>query len=367
MQITALIQTINYLKEISRDPSLLDKYRRLHELTKSALENPEHNIVGEILKEKEQLRLFLLETDPVNWGYASYSIFEKVNKNCLFGKPAADYLDKFITIDTKDYHFVSNELSKKIKHITKLSDNLNKFQQLFELIFPSEISGFDKEEDDRSSLLLYFEDRLSIQNISDLERYSRLWDGIIGTFSRLTGEERLALDIKNFNNNDFVLGVFTKDETLNAISDGLTGLLSSLNFVLKIRKIQVEMVSLSLQNDLTDLLEYELQTHINHTALSTAQDLVSKYLNQDIDRDVMINDISRSLKQVMSFIEKGGKIECKPHITSIESNQTNRIINESFLIVREIENLKNILVNRTAKEETIISEFSTFESIALNA
>ena len=51
-------------------------------------QNPEEDFSSKILKEKEQLCLILSENEPVDWGYTSYSLFEKIDTNHLFGKAA---------------------------------------------------------------------------------------------------------------------------------------------------------------------------------------------------------------------------------------------------------------------------------------
>jgi len=107
MQITALLQVINYLKEISEDSVLLDGYRKLSEKIKEASSNADTDLWPDILQEKDALRGFLLQSDPSYWGYASYSLFENIDKNQLFGKAAATYLDKLISPENKDYKLIS--------------------------------------------------------------------------------------------------------------------------------------------------------------------------------------------------------------------------------------------------------------------
>src|ERR1035437_957309 len=181
MQITALIQVINYLKETSGNQALLEGYKKLIEIVREASEKQQIDYSEAILKEKEQLRHFFLENDPSDWGYASYSLFDKINKNQLFGKAAADYLENLITPGNNDYKAIYSDLSKKVKLISKLSDTISRFRQLFDQVIPAEIFQFEEEIDIKPSLFIYFEGHLSVQNIADLERYARLWDGILST------------------------------------------------------------------------------------------------------------------------------------------------------------------------------------------
>lgn len=349
MQITALIQVINYLKEISGDPALINGYLKLAEVVRIASGNQHDDFSPAILKEKEQLRHFLQENDPSDWGYASYSLFSKFDKNQLFGKAAADYLENLITPENKDYKAIYSDLSKKIKLISKLSETLSRFRQLFDQVVPAEVFQFAEEVDIKPSLLIFFEGHLSVQKVADLERYARLWDGILSTFSRLTGEESLILDISSFRNGNVSLGVSVGDKTLDAIITGVVGILASLSLVLKIRKIQIEIIHLPLNNDLNELLEEEIRTLINQRALESVRKLISDYLDDTLDAEEMTDDMCLSLKQILSFVEKGGRIEFKPLLSTPESAKTNKTLIESYAIAHELENIIGQLTQALGK------------------
>lgn len=362
MQITALIQVINYLKEISAEPSLLEGYKRLSEAVKDASKNSERDFSDSIIKEKEKLCSILLDREPVDWGYASYSLFEKIDTDQLFGKAAVAYLENRIPAQKKDYNTIYSELAKKIKLITKLSDTLNKFQQLFDQVVPAEVFQSVDGPGKKPSLFLYFEGDISVQNIADLERYSRLWDRILGTFSKLTEEENLSLDINNFSNNNIVLGVSVNEKTIRALAKGVTGIVSSLPLILKIRKIQSEILDFSLYNDINDLLEDEISNVIDQSAWVTAKTLASASLKDSLNEEDMTNELYIALKQILSFIEKGGKIEFTHHISDPEVKQSNKLLLESFPILRELNHLRelseNTYVERVAQPDNSEEESS---------
>jgi hypothetical protein len=363
MQITSLIQVINYLKTISGDHALLEGYKKLTEMVKETFGNMHGNFEAAILKEKEQLRRVLIESDPSDWGYSSYNLFEKINKNQLFGKAAADYLDNLITPENKDYRAIYSDLNKKLKQISKLSETLNKFWQLFDLVMPDEIFHLTEGIDNRSSFLLYFEGQLSVQNMADLERYARLWDGIMSTLSRLTGEENLSLDISNFRDGCIVLGVKTDDKTLNAFKTGVNEILTSLSLILKIRKIQVDILLLPLYKDINELLEEEIRILIDQRALESAQKLISLYYNDTLGADDITNDLSRSLKQILSFIEKGGKIEFKHRLSTSEEVKSNKTLIESFEVAHELEKVTYSLVQALEKKEVLLISVNQMDTL----
>jgi hypothetical protein len=356
MQITALIQVINYLKEITENPVLVEGYKKLSEKVKEASGDTGGDFWAEILYEKDLLKDCLLKTDPSDWGYASYSLFENIDKNQLFGKAAAASLDDLIRPDNKDYKSIYSNLSWKLKHISKLSETLYRFQHLFDQIVPAEVFQTNEESENKSSLFLYFEGRLSVKNIADLERYARLWDGILNSFSRITGEENLTLDINSFRNGNIVLDVTTQDKTLNSIITGIVEILNLLPVILKIRKIQTEIVLIPLYNNINDQLEDEISRLINQKAFESAQKLVSDKLSDSMDSEEIINDLSRALKQILSFVEKGGKIEFKPLMSTPEIIKTNKALIEAFAIAREMEKVTDVYNQVFAKSDIKIND-----------
>jgi hypothetical protein len=364
MQITALIQVINYLKTITGDPALLDGYKKLSETVRDASTKTEEDLLITIIKEKEQLVNRLLESDPVGWGYASYSLFDKINVNKLFGRNAADNIEKLITPDNEDYKGIYSALEKKIKLLSKLSDNLNREDQLLDQVIPREVFKPAVKTTNKSSLLLYFEGHLSVYNVDDLERYSRLWSGILSTFSKLTGEENLSLDITNFSNNNLLLSVSIEDKTISALAGGVSGIVNLLPLILKIRKIQSEILNFSLYNDLNDLLEEEIKNVMDESAWTTSKNLSSSFGTNSYNEEDMTNELFIALKQILSFIEKGGKIEFAPRIPDPEISNTNKILIESTSISIELLSLKEFS-DKAYNEK--VEQYSNNEGISIGS
>jgi len=356
---TALIQAINYLKEKAAEPGMLDTYKKLADLTKQASRNSDGEYTDEIFREKETLKQLLLDSEPSQWGYASYELFDRINSNQLFGKSAAEWLDSAITPETKDMQAVSAELTKKAKLMSKFTENAGKMMQMLEQMVPSDLITNVAEDGSISSLLIFFEGRLAIQNISDLERYSRLWDGILGTFSTLTAEKNAALNMTSFNNGRVILGVVAEDRTVSALMTGVTGMLSVMPVILKIRKSQVDLAHLPLINDLNNVLEEEIKILINNTAEETASKLTLSFMNENTDPEAMTYEMSRTLKQILSFIEKDGKIEFKPLKAEIDTATTNKTLNESFSIARQLETISADLNEALANKANLNDDSKT--------
>lgn len=367
MQTTALIQVINCLKEISEDATLLELYKNLMEIINKAIKNPKADFSAEILKEKNALQNFLIDKDPMDLGYASYCLYESINSDQLFGKAAANYIENLMTPENKDYKTTHSDLNQRINLISAFSDNMNKIRQMFDQIVPSEVFQVAENNEHKSSLLLYFEGHMAVQNIADLERYARLWDGILGTFSRLTGENNLNLNISNinnFNNGKIVLEVAIEDKTLNSFMSGVVGILSVLPDILKIRQIQLDLALLPLHTDFNELLEEEIQILIDNTSSLAAQKLISGYYNDSINTQEITNELLRSLKQILSFIEKNGKIECNPLISTDDGTIINKKIIESISLANELEKVNCQVASTLMNREEYLNGNEPVERIA---
>src|SRR5512133_1079786 len=159
MQITALIQVINYLKEVAENSVLLNNYKELSILLKEAGLNKEKNYQA-ILKKKEQVEQFLIDTDPVGWSFESYNFFLILNNNQLFGKKAAEHLESLIKDENADFKKAHTAIEKKITRVSKMADSLNKFQQLFEQLIPAEAYQMAGDSGKKSSIRIYFDKQL---------------------------------------------------------------------------------------------------------------------------------------------------------------------------------------------------------------
>jgi hypothetical protein len=342
MHTTALIQVVNHLKALSCDKTLLEKYEKLSESVREAEEQANEGVIGRIDVQKNDLCQFLISNEPVHWGYASYRIYEKINSKKLFGKSAADTIENLIS-DGKNYKQVTAKLARNIKALSEFSENISKFYNLFELVMPAELAA-TAEELQSPSLVLYFEGNLSIQSIADLERYSRLWDSILAVFCKLTETDNPPIDISSVNNGNIILRVSVNNLILSSIMTGVTGILSVLPVKLKIKKIQNEMLQLNLQNDFVRALEDEIEFLVNTKALAAASK-ITEGLPSIQNPEETISALARCLKQILSFVEKGGKIEYDFRECDCDMAIPNQVMTEAYHTVRELDLIRDLTPN----------------------
>jgi len=327
---------MNYLKQVSEGGVLLGKYHELEEVLKEASKNPEKDFLEEIKNAKEQLVSLLLQNDPASLGHDGYRLFEIIDHHKVFGKPAAEYLEKLLTSKKRDFRAIHTELNKKIKILTKQSGAITRFYEIFDQVILTDLFNISQKDDIASGLYLFFEGSVAVRNINDLERFTRIWDGILQSFTELTGFDKQELEFGNLQNGFIVLGVITESVTLEAFMKGTIGILNSLNLIKKIRKVQAEIAPLPLSTNYSELLEDEIMGVINQSATFVAEELVEEYFQGgrgEVER--VTENIGRSLKQILNFIEKGGKIECKPAPETKDGEALNKSLVEAFLSLKQ--------------------------------
>jgi hypothetical protein len=331
---------MNYLKQASEGGVLLGKYHELEDVLKEATKNPEKQYSEEIGRVKEQLTSLLLQNDPSNLGYDAYRLFEIIDNHKVFGKPAADYIDGLLVSKKKDYRTIHAEINKKIKILTKQSTAINRFHEIFDEVILTDLLNVSIKDEITSGLYIYFEGQVAVRNINDLERFTRIWDGILQSFSELTGYDKQELEFGNLRNGFIVLGVITEGVTLEAFMKGAIGILNSLNLIQKIRKVQVEISPLPLSNNYFDMLEDEILGVINQSAAFVAEELVGNYFQGGrSDEHTVTENLCRSLKQILNFIEKGGKIECRPSEEMKGGDKLNKTLTDSLLSIKQSESI----------------------------
>jgi hypothetical protein len=327
---------MNHLKQVSEGGFLLEKYQKLEEVLKEVSKNPDKDLSEELFFAKEQLRTLLLQKDPSDLEYDAYRLFEKIDKHSVFGKPAADYIQELLSSEDKDYVEIQTELSNKIKILSRQTIAIEQFFEIIDQDILSEMVHNSDKKEIKSGLYLHFEGQVAVRDINDLERYTRIWNGILQSFSDLTGYGKQSLEFCNLHEEYIVLGVVTEGSTLEAFMKGTIGIVNSLNLIIKIRKIQTEISPLPLTNDYFELLNDEIQHLINQTAISVTDELVNSYY-QGIPTDLsrVSENLCRSLKQILNFVDKGGKLECKTSSETIDGQELSAKFVDSFLNLKK--------------------------------
>lgn len=333
MEIKSLYRVIKYVREMSDNSSVKSLLSQIYDLVNEASNKPDEDFSTAIHQKKKELQSCFIKNDPVHWGYESYSLFMKINSGKLLGKKASDHLEEILTLD---YKSAASEIRRFSEQYFSFIENLNSLGIIFDSIIPEDQLAHVDNDKMIMSLFLYFEGPLKIKSIAELERYSRLWDGILESFSKLTAESISPLDIFSFNSGNTVLGVKAGERTIRALMEGVSGILDSLPATLKIRQLQQDISALNLSKSINELLDKEIINCLDNSSYMAAREISEKYSSGE-HNEQLIMEISRSLKQVLSFIEKGGRLEFdSPDFD--DAGTANRLLNETLNLLQDAVN-----------------------------
>jgi len=359
MEIKVFLQVVNFLKQESERKLLLKKYEELEGLVKAAANRPESNFADEIFGSKERLKSYLHHNNPSKLGVEAHRLFKKFDKYDIFGEPGIDFIDKVFNAEPKNYSEIFNEINIKTKVLTKQLNAIAQFYDAFEQLIITDLSGNIDDEILKSGLYLFFEGEVTVKNESDLERYTRIWNGILYSFTGLTGFADQTPEFTNLQEKSNVLGVSLEEITLEAFMRGSLGILSSLYIIDKIKKIQTDVSPLILSNDYNQLLEEEIEGVIDNTASAVVEELINNYYKADPDEELRISEnLNRSLKQILNFAQKGGRFECMPIADSIEGDALNKGLADSFRNIRRINSMPEKPKEGETVKETEITRSS---------
>ncbi|HEX2920472.1 MAG TPA: hypothetical protein VHO50_04820 [Bacteroidales bacterium] len=331
MEIKSLHRILNNFRDISEYQQIQNLIKQASDIIKEALLKPDEDSEGAIQEKKAEIQALFIKNEPVNLGYESYSLFRKLNKANLLGKPAADRIEEILKLDHKS---AVKELKKFSDKLLSFVEDLNRLSLAFDVVIDADIIDPGNNENKKMSLFLYFEGPLKIQSITELDRYSRLWDGILQSFSKLTSESLSPLDICSFNEGNTVLAVNAGEKTINALMEGVSRILDSVPSTIKIRQLQKEISTLNLCKNINELLDEEIVMCLDKTSSLAASEIFEKYHVGEQD-DLLTMEISKSLKQVLSFIEKGGRLEFDHPDTSAGTSSINKLLNKSIDLIQD--------------------------------
>ncbi len=359
MEIQVFIQVVNFLKQESERKLLLKKYEELEGLLKAASNSAGSTFSDEIFGSKERLKSYLHHNNPSKLGVEAQRLFKKFDKYEIFGEPGIDFIDKVFNIEPKNYSDIFNEINTKTRALSNQLNAIAHFYDAFEQLIVTDLSGNIDDEILKSGLYLFFEGEVTVRNENDLERYTRIWNGILYSFTELTGFANQTPEFTNLQEKSNVLGVSLEEVTLEAFMRGSLGILSSLYIIDKIKKIQAEVSPLILTNDYQQLLEEEIEGVIDNTSSSVVEELINNYYKADPEEVLRISEnLNRSLKQILNFAQKGGRFECMPVADSIEGDALNKGLMDFFRNIRQINMLTEIIDGELIVKETEITRSS---------
>ena len=312
MNISQLIKIATYISGSIEANGICNHYQSLIGLCRRASDGDSavtSAMVGETLRLLEDGNSKL---DPKSWDRGVLRIYEKLENPSLFGRQASELLRGLYEQSKGDYSLLLKELEGNHTRILALLNQLGLLVGSLEpLVGPSVEIGDAVDNEERNHLLqIYFEGALFIKDINQLEKFCRIWSSILSSFTTLTREKAEEVGIYDIEMSSitFYAGI----RTLNALSNGAYRILYQYQRILEIKRMQQELTEMELNNAevIVELLEDEISNVVDEESSAIASELLAKYeWDEELEDGADVYRLVKtSLKQTLSFVEKGGRI-----------------------------------------------------------
>ncbi|MFZ5941669.1 MAG: hypothetical protein ACOYXB_13935 [Bacteroidota bacterium] len=327
MQLYSFLKVMDYLKRIADNGSIPEGYKKLETLLSEGSRKGSEIVPEQLAEARDQLIMALQEFDPEDLGYLGTKMISAIDGSSVVGSKAVAFL-RGIGSEELNYKTLHAEISRKSKALGKLTGTASSFYSVFQDFIQFRTAAVEEEVSSGVLLNLYFEKDVSIHDIQDVVKYTRLWDEILQSFTGLTGSELREIQSCSINEKSALLGIRLDKKSMDLLMEGTEGVLELMEQIIKVKKIKEELAMLNLQTDYGEKLDREIEQLVDSEARTIAASLMDRSENTGLaHEEAMKQELIIALKKIFSFIEKGGKLE----FDLLDNTAKNRALNKLLL------------------------------------
>lgn len=290
--------------------NLLSNFTKICEKCDIALNEDNPEVLEPTFELKNKITETIQLKGPQTWDKNQQWIYKRLNAEGLFDDVFSNQLDEFFVKESIEFQQLKDFLIEKENEIKKLQD---KIKNLLNNIQPfiDQTNYIEKADEKGNENLLYvtFAEALFIENIEQLEKFCRIWNQILMSYSELTHEDTEQIKIHDIESTSITF--FAGTETIKALSEATHQILVKYQKILEIKRLKLELKELQLNNhdEIQTLLQNELALTVDDITAYVANDLLKKYdWMNSAQVESIYKQIQISLKQTVNFIERGGLI-----------------------------------------------------------
>lgn len=333
MNLQTIIEIIEFISRETKTQKIIEKYENLLAVLNKIKNKPDKNFSAELTKARQDLTRALSATEPGSLPYPGSKVLHDIDKEDVVGLQAVHRIDSIFESNQANTEKISDELNKRIIATNALLSSGSEALKFLNIFSVPELTLSEK-----TLLTLHFEGKTSMQTINDLERYTRIWNGIINDFALLTISSVCQPVIEMIDKRSMILSIPGGDKILYAIFSGTKKVIETYSKILRIRKLQLEVQKLSLNNGIGEQLDNEISTTINEISEIVVTELMEMHqLHPDNGNNDLFISVKKSFKLILDFIEKGGKIECQLSRDNGNIDECNYMLLSAYQLVSEIE------------------------------
>ena len=332
MQLHPSIQMFTNLKEIIEKNDLLSKYQYLLDsFNKAGLKTLSDTVKTKIEESLTQINQANQELTAMFWNASLKEFFPKIAIENILKINLYD----ISSIKPEKYQSIIDYYSNCSTSIKAMLETTQHFIKEFGQIATTE-DNLTKNDELIKTFHIYFINNTSINTFNELEKYTRIWNNILISFSKLTKEEETPINVQFVDKNALFVSLGVK--TIHAILKALAAILLTQRRRLEIRNLKQEIHQVELSNEagFEVLLEEELTNVVDeHSSILTKELMETFELNYFQNQEIYDN-IQIASKQLLNFIEKGGKIDTRQNKSKDELNEINKSIINEFIQIEHI-------------------------------
>jgi hypothetical protein len=333
MQLQVIIEIIDFIKKEIESKQIISKYEQLLAVIKKIGTANDSDLSVELADARNSVVSALNDTEPQNWSYSRLKLLLELDKDGIIGTRASKTLNSIFDANQANPPKIAKEIKKIVENIKKILNSSTDSLQILSC-FSVPAGG----NQGGTMLTLFFEGKTSVQTINDIERYTRIWNSIINDFAILTMQAECQPGIESIDKKSIVLNIPDGDKILDALSYGTAKIIETYDKILRIRILQLEVIKLALNGEIRELLEEEIKIIINKTSGDVVSELMkmNNWENREENEELFVN-VQKSLKLVLNFVEKGGKMEYLLSKGSKVIDERNKMLVSIYEVVNEIE------------------------------
>ena len=327
MHLHQLINVFTELQSIFEKNELLKRYKNIVEHCQQLAKDVNNEDAKKSLQaEKKAIIEIHNQIEPILWHDLSFNCLHSAKDQQLLGKSLNEKLNGILVVGNTNYLHIAEEIKgiseKTNKWIKDVGDFINNNKN-WNAILPEYLTGDEK----KCTLKVFFANSTFIKTLQDLERNIRIWNNIFNVFTKLV--EQLPEELYVYSVEQGFLIIKAPSKVTEAFSTAILSILSNHRKLLEIKKIKYDlgMLNLTHHEEISTLLEQESKVQIDQIAYELSNQLVDNYFSNINESNEITENVSLSVKQMMDFIEKGGKLDIDCLDNSIVSLNKSNIIN----------------------------------------
>ncbi|WP_318469248.1 hypothetical protein [Photobacterium leiognathi] len=245
--------------------------------------------------------------------------------------------------------YIAASINRKLQALNKAKNYFFQIKKIIPEIFDIKDSV---NKDGKIFTRLTFHNKASINNIVELEQWSKKWLTISRGFSMALNKSPEEFEIIGAGKGSILVDILANIETINMVGEAINHIadFTQTCFETWAAYKTVQKLADTIDNNDMKKAASDMHDHLKNQENEHYETLAEKLI-KDHDGDTNAHrELARAIKELSAFLEKGGDIECLCHEENKQCSETKEKISSALSNFKQIEVTK-LLENK--KVETI--------------